>query len=353
MFRPKRPARDATGERLGTAIKESAMLDMRRREFVTLIGGAAVVWPLAARAQQPIRKIRRLGLLQPGLPESSFGKAMRDRLRALGYLEGRDIILETRWAEGKAERLTELAVELASLKLDAIIAFTTPAAIAAREATTTIPVVFLYVGDPVGTGVVPSLARPGGNVTGISLLATELSSKRLEILLEIAPNTSRVAMLWNDSNPGMVLRARESQNVAPKLGVTIQSVGVHDLVNFDSAFSSIENGRIDALLTLVDPFTSQHRNRIVEFAAQRRLPAIYEAREFVESGGLISYGPNPVAIEQRAAEYVDKIFKGSKAADLPVEHPTKFELIINLKTAKALGLDVPATVLARADEVIE
>jgi len=270
MFRPKRPARDATGERLGTAIKESAMLDMRRREFVTLIGGAAVVWPLAARAQQPIRKIRRLGLLQPGLPESSFGKAMRDRLRALGYLEGRDIILETRWAEGKAERLTELAVELASLKLDAIIAFTTPAAIAAREATTTIPVVFLYVGDPVGTGVVPSLARPGGNVTGISLLATELSSKRLEILLEIAPNTSRVAMLWNDSNPGMVLRARESQNVAPKLGVTIQSVGVHDLVNFDSAFSSIENGRIDALLTLVDPFTSQHRNRIVEFAAQRR-----------------------------------------------------------------------------------
>jgi putative ABC transport system substrate-binding protein len=326
---------------------------MKRREFISLLGGAAAAWPLAARAQQPIRKIRRLGLLQPGLPESSFGKAMRDRLRALGYLEGRDIILETRWAEGKAERLTELAVELASLKLDAIIAFTTPAAIAAREATTTIPVVFLYVGDPVGTGVVPSLARPGGNVTGISLLATELSSKRLEILLEIAPNTSRVAMLWNDSNPGMVLRARESQNVAPKLRVTIQSVGVHDLVNFDSAFSSIENARIDALLTLVDPFTSQHRNRIVEFAAQRRLPAIYEAREFVESGGLISYGPNPVAIEQRAAEYVDKIFKGAKAADLPVEQPTKFELIINLKTAKALGLDVPATVLARADEVIE
>jgi putative tryptophan/tyrosine transport system substrate-binding protein len=329
------------------------MLDMRRREFIALIGGAAAAWPLAARAQQPIRKIRRLGLLQPGLPESSFGKAMRDRLRALGYLEGRDIILETRWAEGKAERLTELAVELASLKLDAIIAFTTPAAIAAREATTTIPVVFLYVGDPVGTGLVPSLARPGGNMTGISLLATELSSKRLEILLEIAPNTSRVAMLWNDSNPGMVLRARESQNIAPKLQVTIQSVGVHDLVNFDSAFSSIENARIDALLTLVDPFTSQHRNRIVEFAARRRLPAIYEAREFVESGGLISYGPNPVAIEQRAAEYVDKIFKGAKAADLPVEQPTKFELIINLKTAKALGLDVPATVLARADEVIE
>jgi putative ABC transport system substrate-binding protein len=329
------------------------MFDLRRREFITLLGGAASAWPLAARAQQPIGKIRRLGVLLPSLPESSFGKAMRDRLRALGYIEGRDTILETRWAEGKVERLTELAAELAALKLDAIIAFTTPAAIAAREATTTIPVVFLYVGDPVGAGVVPSLARPGANVTGISLLATELSSKRLEILLEVAPNTSRVAMLWNDSNPGMVLRARESQNVAPKLGVTIESIGVHDLINFDSAFASIENGRIDALLTLVDPFTSQHRSRIVEFAAQRRLPAIYEAREFVESGGLISYGPNLVAIEQRAAEYVDKIFKGAKAADLPVEQPTKFEMMINLKTAKAVGLTVPPQLLARADEVIE
>ena len=199
----------------------------------------------------------------------------------------------------------------------------------------------------------PSLARPGGNVTGISLLATELSSKRLEILLEVAPNTSRVAMLWNDSNPGMVLRARESQNVAPKLGVIIESIGVHDLINFDSAFANIENGRIDALLTLVDPFTSQHRQRIVEFAAQRRLPAIYEAREFVESGGLISYGPNLVAIEQRAAEYVDKIFKGAKAADLPVEQPTKFEMLINTRTAKTLSLSIPQSIMLRADEVIE
>jgi putative ABC transport system substrate-binding protein len=326
---------------------------MRRREFIGLLGGAAAAWPLAARAQQPSGKIRRLGVLFPGLPESYFGKAMRDRLRALGYIEGRDTILETRWAGGKNERLTELAAELAALQLDAIIAFSTPAAIAARKATTTTPVVFLYVADPVGAGVVPSLARPAGNVTGISLLATELTPKRLEILLEIAPNTSRVAMLWNDTNPGMVLRARETQNVAPKLGVIIESIGVHDLINFDSAFTSIENSRIDALLTLVDPFTSQHRNRIVEFAARRRLPAIYEAREFVESGGLISYGPNLVAIEQRAAEYVDKIFKGAKAADLPVEQPTKFEMMINLKTARALGLTVPPQVLARADEVIE
>jgi putative tryptophan/tyrosine transport system substrate-binding protein len=329
------------------------MFDLRRREFITLLGGAAAAWPLAARAQQPIGRIRRLGVLLPGLPESSFGKALRDRLRELGYIEGRDTILETRWAEGKPERLTEQAAELAGLKLDAIIAFTTPAAIAARKATTTIPIIFLYVGDPVGAGVVPGLARPGGNATGISLLATELAAKRLEILLEIAPNTSRVAMLWNDSNRGMVLRARESQDAAAKLSVTIESIGVHDLINFDSAFATVESGRIDALLTLVDPFTSQHRKRIVDFAARRRLPAIYESGEFVESGGLICYGPNLVAIEHRAAEYVDKVFKGAKPADLPVEQPTKFEMLINMKTAKALSLSIPQSVMLRADQVVE
>jgi len=324
-----------------------------RREFITLVGGVAVAWPLAARAQQPIGRARHLGLLLPGLPEASLGKATLDRLRELGYIEGRNIILETRWADGKVERLNELAAELAGLKLDAIIAFTTPAAIAARKATTTIPVIFLYVGDPVGAGVVPSLARPGGNTTGISLLATELAAKRLEILLEIAPKISRVAMLWNDTNPGMVLRARESQDTAPKLGMTIESVGVHDLINFDSAFARIESSGIDALLTLVDPFTSQHRKLIVDFAARRRLPAIYESKEFVESGGLICYGPNSVAIEHRAAEYVDKIFRGAKPADLPVEQPTKFEMLINMKTVKALSLSVPQSVMLRADRVIE
>jgi len=325
---------------------------IRRRKFLATLGGAAA-WPLATHAQQPIGKIRRLGVLLPGLRESLFGKAMRDRLRELGYTDGRDTILETRWAEGKPERLTELAAELAGLKLDAIVAFSTPAAIAARNATATIPVIFLYVGDPVGAGVVPSLARPGGNATGISLLATELATKRLEILLEVAPKISRVAMLWNDSNPGMVLRARESQDAAPKLGVTIESVGVHDLINFDSAFATIESGGIDALLTLVDPFTSQHRKRIVDFAARRRLPAIYESGEFVESGGLICYGPNLVAIEHRAAEYVDKVFKGAKPADLPVEQPTKFEMLVNMKTAKALGLSIPQSVMLRADQLIE
>src|SRR5499433_3191342 len=218
---------------------------LRRREFITLVGGAAA-WPLAARAQQPIGKIRHLGILLPGLPTSSLGKATWDRLRELGYTEGRDIILETRWAEGKVDRLTELAAELASLKVDAIITFSTPAAIAARKATTTIPIIFVYVGDPVGAGVVPSLARPGGNATGSSLLATELSAKRLEVLREIVPGISRVAMLWNDTNPGMVLRAHEAQDAATKLGVVVRSIGVHDLIDFEAAFAAIERGRADA-----------------------------------------------------------------------------------------------------------
>ena len=324
-----------------------------RREFIATLSGAAAAWPLAARAQQPIGKIRHLGVLLPGLPESPIGKATRDRLRELGYTERRDIVFETRWAEGKLERLTELAAELAGLKLDAIITFSTPAAIAARKATTTIPIIFVFVGDPVGAGVVPSLARPGGNATGISLLATELAAKRLEILLEIAPNTSRVAMLWNDTNTGMVLRAREAQDASAKLGVTIQSIGVHDLIDFDPAFATIESGRVDAMLTLVDPFTSQHRKRIVDFAAQRHVPAIYEAREFVAAGGLVSYGPSLVASQRRAAEYVDKIFKGAKPADLPVEQPVKFELLINVKTAKELNLTIPPSIMLRADELIE
>jgi len=282
-----------------------------------------------------------------------MGKATLDRLLELGYSEGRNIVIEARWADGKMERLDELAAELARLQLAALIAYTTPGAIAARKATTTIPIVFLFVGDPVGAGVVPSLAQPGGNATGISLLATELSSERLEILLEIVPKASRIAMLWNDTNTGMVLRAREAQNAAAKRAVMIKSVGVHDLVSFDSAFAMIDSERVDALLTLVDPFTTQHRQRIVDFAAQRHLPAIYEAGEFVESGGLISYGPNLVAIERRAAEYVDKIFKGAKPADLPVEQPSKFEMLINMKTANALNLSIPQSIMLRADRVIE
>jgi ABC-type uncharacterized transport system substrate-binding protein len=328
---------------------------MRRREFIALLGGAVVLLPTPlpyARGQRT-GKVRRLGMLQPGAPPEPLVDAMRYRLRELGYGEGQDLSIEIRWAEGSLDRLDALAVELVGSKVDVITTLSTPAALAARNATTTIPIVFTGVGDPVGTRLVRDLARPGGNVTGISLLATELSGKRLEILREIAPNMSPVVMLWNDTNPSMVLRARETQAAAKKLGVAVESTGVHDLITFDRAFATIESGQGNALLILVDPFTRQHRKRIVEFAAQRRLPAIYEAREFVEAGGLASYGPSLHDMQRRAAEYIDKIFKGAKPGDLPVEQPTKFELLISLKAAKSLGVTVPPSLLARADEVIE
>jgi putative tryptophan/tyrosine transport system substrate-binding protein len=326
---------------------------MRRREFITVAGGAAVAWPLTARTQP--RTAWRIGMLEPGPQSQSdpFVDAFRDGLRGLGYKEGQDILLEIRWAGGSNEPLVGLAVELVALKVDLLVAVSTPAALAAKRATSTIPIVFTAVGDPVGAGVVPSLARPGGNATGFSLLANELSAKRLEILREIAPNATPVAMLWNDTNPGMTLRAQESERAATTLGLTIQSYGVHDLVTFDPAFEAIVSAGGAAVLTLADPFTRLHRQRIVDFAAKRHLPAIYESREFVDAGGLISYGIDLSAMQRRAALYVDKILKGAKPAELPVEQPTTFELVINLKTAKTLGLTIPPSLLSRADDVIE
>jgi putative ABC transport system substrate-binding protein len=327
---------------------------MRRREFMKIIlVGAAAARPLVAAAQS--RSVWHIGMLEPGADSQSdpFVDAFRDGMRGLGYKEGRDIVLEIRWAGGSNEPLVRLAAELVALKVDVLLAVSTPAVLAAKQATASIPIVFTAVGDPVGAGVVRSLARPGGNATGFSMLATELSAKRLEILREIAPNSSPVAMLWNDTNPGMTLRAHESERAAATLGLTIQSYGVHDLVTFDPAFEAIVSAGGGAVLTLVDPFTRLHRQRIIDFAARRHLPAIYESREFVDAGGLISYGIDLSAMQRRAASYVDKILKGAKPADLPVEQPTKFELVINLRTAKTLGLTVPPSLLSRADEVIE
>jgi putative tryptophan/tyrosine transport system substrate-binding protein len=326
---------------------------MRRRDFIRMIAGLGVAWPLAIRAQTPAGKIYRLGILQPAKPPEPLVDALIERLKELGYREGRNIVYEYRWAEGKLDRFPELAKQLVDLKVDVITVFTTPGAIAAKNVTKTIPIVYGGVGDPVGAGVVPSLSRPGGNVTGISILATELSAKRLEILKEIVPNAAPVAMFWNDTNPGMVLRAREAENAADKLKLNLQSIGVHDLISFDVAFGKINDNQFNALLTLVDPFAREHRQRIVDFAAQRRLPAIYESREFVDAGGLISYGPSLPAVQRRVANYLNMIFKGSKPSDLPVEQPTKFELVINLKTARELGLTIPPTVLERADELID
>ena len=263
---------------------------MKRRDFITLLGGAAAAWPLAARAQQR-RKVWRVGALQPGAPPDPLLETIKDGLRDLGHVEGRDLVFEPRWAEGKHDRLAGLAAELVGLKVDVIYAFSTPPALAARQATSTIPIVFSGVGDPVGTGLVANLAHPGGNVTGLSVLATELSGKRFEMLREIIPAVSRVAMLWNNTNPSMVLRANETQDAAAKLGVTIHSIGVHDLTDFEDAFKAVTDGRAAALIILADPFTLARREQLVEFAAKRSLPAIYEIREFVQSGGLISYGP--------------------------------------------------------------
>jgi putative ABC transport system substrate-binding protein len=270
----------------------------------------------------------------------------------LGYIEGQNLSLEIRYADGKTDRLPVLAAELVKLQMDVILTMSTPAALAAKQATGTIPIVFTNVSDPVGAGVVASLARPGGNLTGMSLLASELSGKRLELLKEAVPKTTRVVMLWNSTNTGMVLRARETEAAAKILGVALRSQGVYDIDTFDSAFTAIARDRPDALLTLVDPFTMSQRRRIVEFAAQHHLPEMYEAREFVEAGGLMAYGPNGADAERRAAVFVDKILKGAKPGDLPVEQPMKFELAINLKTAKALGLTIQRSVLDRADEVI-
>jgi putative ABC transport system substrate-binding protein len=326
---------------------------MRRRDFIKVIVGLAAAWPLTVRAQSPSGKIYRLGILQPGKPPEPLVEDLRQRLKELGYREGHNIAFEYRWAEGMPDRLVELAKELVDLKVDVITTLSTPAALAAKNVTKTIPIVFSGVGDPVGAAVVPSLSHPGGNVTGISILGTELSGKRLEILKEIVPNAAPVAMFWNDTNPGMVLRAREAQNAAVTLDLNLQSIGVHDLISFDAAFAKLNGNQLNALLTLVDPFTREHRQRIVDFAAQRRLPAIYESREFVDAGGLVSYGPSLPALQRRAANYVHMIFKGAKPGDIPVEQPTKFELIINLKTARALGLTIPPTVLERADELID
>lgn len=324
---------------------------MKRRELLAFLALSPFLGN-PAEAQQA-GKVWRIGVLMPGAPPEPLVDAIKEGLRGLGRIEGRDYVFEIRWAEGKLDRLGALAAELVAAKVDLITSLSTPGALAAKGATATIPIVFTGVGDPVGTGVVGSLAHPGGNVTGLSILATELAGKRLEILREIAPGGTAVAMLWNDTNPGMVLRAREATDAGKRLGLGIRSIGVHDLVSFEAAFTEIRGGHLSAMLTLVDPFTRENRRQIVELAAKLRLPAIYESSEFPEAGGLISYGPSLPALQRRSATYIDRIFKGEKPGDLPIELPSVFEMVVNMKAAKALGMTIPNSVLLRADKVIE
>jgi putative ABC transport system substrate-binding protein len=327
---------------------------MKRRQFITLLGGAAAAsslsWPLAARAQQS-GQIWRMGFIAHG--HERFYDALFEGLQGLGYAEGRNLVVERRYAAGRAERFQEFAAEMARLKVDIIIVVTTPAALAVKNATTTIPVVFPNAINPVETGVVASLAHPGGNVTGGAAQTAVLSAKRLEILKEVVPGLSRGAILWNAANPALALAWEETQGAARALGVTLQPHEVRGLKDFEGAFAMMVQQRPDALLVLQDAVTLQHRKEIIDFAIQQRLPGMFVAKEWVEAGGLMSYGESLPDMYRRAAYFVDRILKGAKPADLPVEQVTKFELVLNLKTAKAIGLNVPAAFLVRVDEVIE
>ncbi len=310
--------------------------------------------PLATRAQQA-GKVHRIGFLGNSTPalETNLVGPFREGLREFGYIEGRNILIEYRWAEGKYERFPPLIGELIALKVDVIVTAGTPAALAVKRATAAIPLVMVAVGDPVGTGLVASLALPGGNATGLTSIAPDLEGKRLEMLNAIVPKLSQVAILWNPDNAFHLKAEKEARAAAQALRVHVYSVGVRTAEDLDRAFDTILRERPGAFIMLADRIFLHDRARIVDFAARNRLPAVYAYRELVEAGGLMSFGPNYADMHRRAATYVDKILKGAKPSDLPVELPTKFEFVINLKSAKALGLAVPQTVLLLADEVIQ
>jgi putative ABC transport system substrate-binding protein len=325
---------------------------MRRREVIAGLGGAAA-WPLAAAAQTET-KISRIGVVLAGSPAVAghILRAFQHGLRELGYVEKGNIALEVRWAEGRLERIPELVAELVRLNVDVLVAANSPAALEAKRATRTIPIV-MFAGDPVGLGLVNSLARPGGNITGLSYFNIEISSKRLELLKELVPALTRVAVL---RNPLVAIHAsfwQETKVAAHKMGLALQPIEVRGPEDFDVSFEAATAGNAQAVLAFDDPVTLAHRPRIVALAATSRLPAMYAFREFPDDGGLMSYGPSFVVLFQRAGSFVGKILKGAKPDDLPVEQPTKFEFVINLKTARALDLTIPPTLLARADEVIE
>ena len=325
-----------------------------RRRFIGVLAGGAFASLRDAKAQQPA-KVWRIGFLASSArpPDGAPPATLRQALQELGYVDATSISYVGRWAEVKRDRLPGLAAEMVGLKVDLIVAFGAPAAEAAKEATSTIPIVIVNAGDPVGIGLIASLARPGGNVSGISDQATELSAKRLELLKEAMPNASSIAVLWNAGDRAMTLRYREIEKAARVLGVTIRPLGVREPDDFDVAFTAMTRERPDALLLITDALTNLNRTRVLDFAAAHRVPAMYEFGSLVREGGLISYGPDLGDSYRRAAVYIDRILKGAKPSELPVEQPNRYYLLVNLKTAKALGLTIPQSLLLRADEVIQ
>src|SRR5262245_59961666 len=321
-----------------------------RREFITLLGGVAAAWPLAGRAQQP-GKVWRMGFIAHG--HESFYDALFEGLREYGYEEGRNLMVERRYARGQAERFKEFAAEMVRLNVDVVVVVTTPAALAVLNATKTIPVVHPNAIDPLNTGLIASLAHPGGNLTGGAQLTTEVSAKRLELLKRVVPGLSRVAGLWNPGNPALVFSWKETQGAARALGIKLQSHEVQGRKDFASAFAVIAEERPDALLVVQDAVTMQQRNEIIDFAIQKRLPSMFQEKGWAVAGGLMSYGENLPSMYRRAAYFVDRIFKGTKPADLPVEQAAKFDMVLNLSTAKAIGLTFPDSIIALADETIE
>jgi len=331
------------------------MIDRRRGVAVAIALGLFAT-PLPAPAQQPM-KVPRVGFLSPSAPSdrgSQIGlEGFRRGLHELGYVEGQNVALEFRWAEGKWERLPDLAAELVRLKVDVIVTGTSPAVQAAKEATPTIPIVMAYILDPVATGFVVTLARPGGNVTGLSMMAPELIRKQMELLNELVPKVRRVAVLWNPANPAGTPQLREAEAAARALAVRLQPLEAPGPKDIDSAFAAMTRAGAGAVIVLGDAMLISQRTQIVALAAKRRLPAVYGQREYADAGGLMAYSTNRFDSYRRAAVYVDKILKGAKPADLPVEQPTKFELVVNMKTARALALTIPPSILLRADHVIE
>ena len=324
---------------------------MRRRTFITLLGGAVAAWPLAARGQQSAR-VPTIGVLGSGSTQGQWVASFVQRLRELGWIEGRTVAVEVRWAEGRNERFAEIAAEFVQLKVDVIFAPSTLAVIAAKQETSAIPIVFATVADPIGTGLVASLARPGGNATGQSVQSTDLAGKRVELLREVVPGLRRLAIMVNVASPGSVLEMGEVQAAARALGLEVLTLEIRRAEDIASAFETLK-GRAEALYVAPEPLVAANRVRINTLALGARLPTMHGLGANVEAGGLMSYGANFPDMYRRAAEYVDKILRGAKPADLPVEQPTKFDLIINLTTAKALGLVIPEAFLLRADEVIE